>query len=106
MAMNSNQPLFYQSMLSPEMTARQRVGQALLNAGTSGQPVQSPWQGVADLASAGIGGAMMRNANQANHWAQGIGAPSANGVPLNITPQRQPFGGLFGSTFGRGSGVL
>jgi hypothetical protein len=98
----SNVPLFYQPQyLSPQLTARQRVGQALLNAGTNGQPVQSWTQGLADVASAGIGGAMMRGANQANRWAGGIGAATANSAPLNITPQRLPFGGFFG----RGSGV-
>ena len=66
LGMGGNAQLTALYLQHPELAnaiRRQQVAQPLVQAGTSADPIRSPWQGVARLANAALGGYLMRKSD-------------------------------------------
>ncbi|MDF0698603.1 hypothetical protein PYR71_19230 [Rhizobium sp. MC63] len=60
---------------------RKRLAHAMLQQGMDASPVQSPWQGAARLAQAGLGGLAIRQQEQAQQGGGDAGTAAPAGAP-------------------------
>ncbi|MBB3520885.1 hypothetical protein [Rhizobium sp. BK456] len=72
---------------------RKQLAYAMLEQGMDASPVQSPWQGAARLAQAGLGGLAIRQQEQQADASQGAGV--STGQPSKPAPASPGFLSLF-----------
>ncbi|MEF0939634.1 hypothetical protein [Rhizobium sp. BR 362] len=87
---------------SSAVDMRRRLAAAMLQQGMQSSPIQSPWQGVARLSEALMGGLAARRQFQQEQDANTQIMSAITGQPYT-PPAQSP--GLFGSLFGGGKGV-
>ncbi|MBY4591672.1 MULTISPECIES: hypothetical protein [Rhizobium] len=74
---------------------RKQLAYAMLEQGMDASPVQSPWQGAARLAQAGLGGLAIRQQEQEQQAGAGQGAGVSTAQPSKPAPASPGFLSLF-----------